>query len=210
MIVLERFDVFNFENAARGARNPMNSHARSDSFTDSYGKFILGENDLSLLTKLCRAGSDHRKFMRQIFVSVDITAPLYWWKEYDTYKVGTVANSTSTMHKIHSKPFGPEDFSADRLTGDAAGVLDRLIEFLEAERLLFIETKDKAHWWNMIQLLPSSYNQMRTCTFSYENLLSIYHARRAHKLDEWREFCKWVEGLPYAGDLFLIEKTDEE
>ena len=191
----------NFENAIRGARNPMNSWDRMDSRYDKNGVFIWGENDLALARKLCRAGSDHRKFMRQIFVSADIWAPLYWWKEFDTYKVGTVANSTSTMHKLQSRPFTRDDFSCDQADDGALALLDRILSYLEQERLLFVETGDKRHWWNMIQLLPSSYNQLRTCTFTYENLINMYQARRAHKLDEWRVFCEWIASLPYAGDV---------
>ena len=169
MIKLERFEVMNFENAMRGARNPLNSWARMDSKTEN-GVFTFGPNDLDLAKRLCKAGSDHRKFIRQIFVTVDITAPIYWWKEYDTYKVGTVANSTSTMHKIHSKSFEMEDFSVDHCTSEALDMMQKNIDFLETIRQKFIETKDKDLWYSMIQLLPESYNQMRTCTFNYENL----------------------------------------
>ena len=201
MIKLERISVMNFENAVRGARNPLNSWDKSDSCYDADGKYVLGENDLSLVRRLCRAGSDHRKFIRQIFVSVDITAPLYWWKEFDTYKVGTVANSTSTMHKIQAKQFTREDFSCDRLSESGLEALDRLIEYLEECRVAFCETKDRAYWHDMIQLLPSSYNQMRTVTMNYENLINIYYARRAHKLAEWHEFCDMILSLPYAKDI---------
>ena len=201
MIKLERISVMNFENAVRGARNPLNSWDKSDSCYDADGKYVLGENDLSLVRRLCRAGSDHRKFIRQIFVSVDITAPLYWWKEFDTYKVGTVANSTSTMHKIQAKQFTREDFSCDRLSESGLEALDRLIEYLEECRVAFCETKDPAYWHDMIQLLPSSYNQMRTVTMNYENLINIYYARRAHKLAEWHEFCDMILSLPYAKDI---------
>ncbi len=188
MIKLERTSVMNFENAIRGARNPMNSWSKSDSYYDEQGNYILGENDLSLAVRLCKSGSDHRKFIRQIFVSVDITAPLYWWKEYDTYKVATVANSTSTMHKIHSKPFSMDDFSCDKMSDPTKKTMEKLIEYLESLRLHFVETKDKADWNDIIQLLPSSYNQMRTCTFNYETLINIYYARKNHKLDEWHRF----------------------
>ena len=152
---------------------------------------------------LFRSGSDHRKFIRQIFVSVDITAPLYWWKEYDTYKVGTVANSTSTMHKIHAKPFSLEDFSHDQMDGETLRQLQLTVDFLEALRQRYLAGKERRYWYDMIQLLPSSYNQMRTCTLNYENLRGIYNARREHKLDEWRAFCRWIESLPYAADLIL-------
>ena len=204
MIELKKTDVMNFENAIRGARNPMNSWARMDSYYDESGKFVLGENDLSLAKKLAKAGSDHRKYLRMVFVSVDITAPLYWWKEYDTYKVGTVANSTSTMHKIHSKAFEREDFSCDRMSERALACLDNVIEVLEATRCEYNETKERALWDDLIQLLPSSYNQTRTCTFNYENLINMYYARRNHKLPEWHVFCDWVENLPYARDLILV------
>ena len=198
----------NFENAIRGARNPMNSWARMDSEYDEDGCFVLGENDLSLASRLAVAGSDHRKFLRQIIVSMDITAPLYWWKEFDTYKVGTVANSTSTMHKIQAKEFSREDFSCDRMSEDALKVLDSVIEYLEGERVKFNETKEKQHWHNMIQLLPSSFNQMRTVTMNYEVLINIYYARRNHKLAEWHTLCDHIKALPYADKLILV-KGDE-
>ena len=204
MLKVERISVMNFENAIRGARNPLNSWARMDSYYDEAGNFVLGENDLSLASKLAKAGSDHRKFLRQIFVSMDITAPLYWWKEFDTYKVGTVANSTSTMHKIQAKQFTREDFSCDRLSEDALSVLDYTIEYLERERLAFIETKDKQHWHNMIQLLPSSYNQLRTVTMNYEVLINIYYARRHHKLGEWGVLCEEILKLPSAKELITV------
>ncbi len=203
MIELTRTSVMNFENAIRGARNPLNSWAKMDSYTDENGNFVLGENDLSLATRLCKAGSDHRKFVRQIFVSVDINAPLYWWKEYDTYKVATVANSTSTMHKIHSKPFGFEDFSVDKMNESTKAVMGSVIEQLEKLRTEFNETKDKELWYSMIQLLPTCYNQLRTCTFNYETLIGIYRARKGHKLDEWHVFCDWIESLPYAKELII-------
>lgn len=206
MIKLERFEVMNFANAIRGARNPMNSWAKMDSEIVD-GTFVMGPNDLDLAKRLCKAGSDHRKFVRQIFVTVDITAPLYWWKEYDTYKVGTVANSTSTMHKIHSKPFEMDDFSVDHMTEDTLKMMEKNIEFLEDLRVKFNETKDKSLWYSMIQLLPESYNQMRTCTFNYENLIGMYHSRKNHKLAEWHTFCDWLVELPYFKELFL---TDEQ
>lgn len=206
MLKVERISVMNMENAIRGARNPMNSWAKMDSYYDEEGNYVLGENDLSLARRLAVAGSDHRKFLRQIMVSMDITAPLYWWKEFDTYKVGTVANSTSTMHKIQAKEFTREDFSCDRLTEDALAVLDSVISFLEGERVKFIETKDKAYWHNMIQLLPSSYNQMRTVTLNYEVLINIYYARRTHKLAEWHTLCDAIMALPYAAELIAIKE----
>ena len=207
MIQLERSSVMNLENAMRGARNPLNSWARSDSYYDEAGNYILGENDLGLAMRLRKAGSDHRKYMRQIFVSVDITAPLYWWKEYDTYKVATVANSTSTMHKIHSKPFSREDFSHDHMTEETLAALDRMIEVLEQLRLRFVETKEKDAWYSMIQLLPESYQQLRTCSFNYETLVHIYFSRRDHKLAEWHTFCDWITSLPYAKELILGEEA---
>ena len=209
MIELMRTSVMNFENAIRGARNPLNSWAKSDSCYDENGNYILGENDLSLAVRLCKSGSDHRKFVRMIFVSVDINAPLYWWKEYDTYKVGTVANSCSTMHKIHSKPFSLDDMSTDRMDDASKAVMQQVVDRLEALRLEYNETKDKSLWYSMIQLLPSSYNQMRTCTLNYETLINIYHARRSHKLDEWHVFCDWIESLPYAKEL-ITSLYDEE
>lgn len=207
MIKLEHSAVMNLENAMRGARNPLNSWARSDSYYDETGNYVLGENDLGLAKRLRKAGSDHRKYMRQIFVSVDITAPLYWWKEYDTYKVATVANSTSTMHKIHSKPFTRADFSHDHMSEEALAALDRMIGVLEQLRLRFVETKDKQAWYSMIQLLPESYEQLRTCTFNYETLVHIYFARRDHKLEEWHRFCDWILELPYAKELILGEEA---
>lgn len=207
MIKIERTAVMNLENAIRGARNPMNSWDRMDSTYDEEGNFALGENDLDLARRLAHAGSDHRKYLRQIFVSVDITAPLYWWKEFDTYKVGTVANSCSTMHKIHTKAFEREDFSCDRLDEGGLQALDALIAYLEAERQKFCANKDdRQPWHNMIQLLPTSYNQMRTVTMNYENLINIYYARKNHKLAEWHTLCDWIKSLPYASDLILIRE----
>lgn len=207
MITIERVSVMNLENAIRGARNPMNSWGRIDSGYDENGNYILGENDLDLAKRLARAGSDHRKYLRQIFVSVDITAPLYWWKEFDTYKVGTVANSCSTMHKIHAKAFDRDDFSHDRLDDGGLAALDALIAYLEAERQKFVANKeDKQAWHNMIQLLPTSFNQMRTVTLNYENLINIYYARRFHKLAEWHTLCDWILTLPYAKDLICIKE----
>lgn len=209
MIKLERTSVMNLENAMRGARNPMNSWARMDSSYDEDGNYILGPNDLGLAKRLRKAGSDHRKYIRQIFVSVDITAPLYWWKEYDTYKVATVANSTSTMHKIHSKPFELDDFSHDHMTPKTLAFMETVLEQLEQLRLSFVETKNKEDWYDIIQLLPSSYNQMRTCTLNYETLINIYYARKNHKLQEWHMFCDWIETLPYAKELIVAAEEDE-
>lgn len=205
MLTLKNTSVMNFENAIRGARNPMNSWGRMDSHTEPDGNFVFGPNDLDLAMRLAKAGSDHRKYLRMIFVSVDVTAPLYWWKEYDTYKVATVANSTSTMHKIHSKPFSMDDFSCDHMTDGTKKFMETVVAELENIRLRFKETKSKEDWYDMIQLLPSSYNQMRTCTFNYETLINIYRARKNHKLAEWHTFCDWIETLPYAKQLITFE-----
>ena len=202
MLTTQRASVMNLENAIRGARNPMNSWDRMDSAYNEAGAYILGPNDLGLAVRLARAGSDHRKFLRQIFVSVDITAPLYWWKEFDTYKVGTVANSTSTMHRIHTKPFSREDFSCDRMDEGGLAMLDAVIAYMESERLKFLADKENRQpWHNIIQILPTSYNQMRTVTMNYENLTNIYYARRNHKLAEWHTLCDWILTLPYACEL---------
>jgi len=206
MIKLEKTCVMNLENAMRGARNPLNSWGRSDSFYDENGNYQLGPNDLGLAERLCQAGSDHRKFIRMIFVSVDITAPLYWWKEYDTYKVATVANSTSTMHKIHSKPFSVEDFSHDHMTDKTQAFMEIIVDYLEQTRLKYLEEKNKEDWYDIIQLLPSSYNQMRTCTFNYETLINIYQARKNHKLMEWHTFCDWIKTLPYSEEMITFKK----
>ncbi|WP_033166375.1 hypothetical protein [Clostridium sp. KNHs205] len=209
MLKIEHIHVMNLENAIRGARNPMNSWEKSDSSYNEKGEYILGSNDFSLAVRLCRAGTDHRKYLRQVFVSMDITAPLYWWKEFDTYKIGTTANSTSTMHKIHCKPFEISDFSTDHLAEEAKLVFGHLMEELEALRLKFLETKDKNYWYSIIQLLPSGYNQMRTVTLNYENLINIYNARKNHKLMEWHVFCDYVRELPYSEDLITWEKRAE-
>ena len=211
MIRIERTSVMNLENAIRGARNPLNSWGRMDSAYDGEGNYVLGPNDLDLATRLARAGSDHRKYLRMVFVSVDITAPLYWWKEFDTYKVGTVANSCSTMHKIHAKPFERDDFSHDRLDEAGLAALDALIAFLESERQKFVADKtDKQAWHNLIQLLPSSFNQMRTVTLNYEVLTNIYYARRTHKLAEWHTLCDWITTLPYAKELILNREPQSQ
>ena len=208
MIKLERTSVMNLENAIRGARNPMNSWARMDSYYDEDGNFILGENDLGLAQKLRKAGSDHRKYVRQIFVSVDITAPLYWWKEFDPYKVATVANSTSTMHKIHAKPFDIDDFSHDHMTPDTLAFMQTVVDELEKIRQKYMtDGKNKEDWYDMIQLLPSSYNQMRTVTMNYETLINIFFARRYHKLQEWHTFCDWIKTLPYAEEIIIAEEN---
>ena len=203
MIKLEKTSVVNLENAMRGARNPMNSWARADSYYDEDRNYILGPNAVDLARRLAKAGPDHRKFIRQIFVSVDITAPLYWWKEYDTYKVATVANSTSTMHKIHSKAFEESDFSTDHMTDESKKHFLDFVAYMEEVRKKFVETKDKTYWYDLIQMLPSSYNQLRTCSLNYETLSNIYYARKAHKLEEWHILCDWIKTLPYAGDIII-------
>ncbi|MBQ8135723.1 MAG: hypothetical protein IJ192_15210 [Clostridia bacterium] len=204
MLKTEKVEVMNLHNAMRGARNPMNSWARSDSYFDKNGQYVLGENDLSLAVRLRKAGSDHRKFLRQVFVTVDITAPMYWWKEFDTYKIGTVANSTSTMHKITSVPFELSHFSCDKMDEETLKHMQAVVDYLEKLRLQYLETKDKQIWYDIIQFLPSSYNQMRTCTMNYENLIGIYASRKNHKLDEWHVFCRFVEELPYAKELITL------
>ena len=215
MISFENTEVFGWQSAIRGMRNPMNSWDKSDSFwNDEYdyvmGKFTIGENDLNLMKNLVRAGTDHSKFMRMINVTVDITAPRYWWTEFDTYKVGTVRNSCSTMHKIHAKEFTLDDFSHEHLIPETIEdeichvsplyALESHIELLNYYRKRFIETKDKKWWWQMIQLLPQSYNQRATVHLNYAVLRSIYHSdRKHHKLDEWRiGFMQWIESLPYS------------
>ena len=210
MIKLENTSVMNFENAIRGARNPMNSWDKLDSSFDADGNFVFGPNDLSLGRKLCKAGSDHRKFVRQIFISVDITAPIYWWKEFDTYKVGTVANSTSTMHKIHSKPFELSDFSTDKMVDSAKDCMNDILVVLENLRQDFIsdKTSNKDAWYSIIQLLPESYNQKRTVTLNYENAISMYYSRRNHKLSEWHIFCDWILDLPYFKELFSLDENE--
>ena len=209
MIKIENTEVFGFEAAIRGARNPMNSWNRSDSgfVEDEQGNRVyrLGENDADLMARLVRAGNEHRKFMRQIEIWTDITAPFYWWKEFDTYKVGTVANSCSTMHKLTYKPFEMDDFSHDHLSETGKDALRSLIGTLNTLRDHYLETKDKQDWWDMIQLLPTSYNQKRTVSMNYENALSIYRQRRGHKLDEWHVFRSWIEKLPCADQLILID-----
>lgn len=222
MIRIENSEVLGWESAIRGMRNPLNSWDKSDSYS-TYGNvdthdgavgeaFIIGINDLDLMRRLRNAGTDHRKFMRMIAVYVDITAPLYWWKEFDTYKVGTVANSCSTMHKIQAKRFEREDFSIEHLGNwdeqHWMVCMDNVIASLNAARERFIETNDKRYWWQMIQLLPSSYNQKRTVMLNYEVLANIYKSRKAHKLDEWVDFCRWIEALPYS-ELITGEKENE-
>lgn len=247
MIKIENVEVVGWEHAIRGMRNPKNSHQKSDSYTcystggchceeenyinDVCHGITLGENDHSLMMTLRNAGTDHRKFMRMITVYVDITAPLYFWKEFDTYKVGTVANSCSTMHKIHAKEFTLEDFSYEHLlepkdvhvpndsccnpNWEGCGIiapidiLEETVNMLNKAREMFLETKDKKYWWQMIQLLPSSYNQKRTVMMNYEVLANIYKSRKDHKLDEWRDFCSWIKTLPY-GELITGQLVDKE
>lgn len=206
MILIEHEQVSGFDTAIRGMRNPLNSWAKSDSEweydNDDGMKFEVGMNDLTLMFDLVRAGSDHSKFMRMINVTMDVTAPLYWWKEYDTYKVGTVANSCSTMHTIHKKEFELADFSHEHLVGSAEGALMIVIDTLNMYRNLFLTTSNseekKEYWWQLIQLLPTSFNQKRTIQLNYQVLRNIYHARKNHKLDEWRYFCTMIEKLPYS------------
>lgn len=232
MIKIEKTEVFGWEAAIRGMRNPMNSWEKSDSgyvcgdkkcsaipecnINCDIPHYMIGPNDLKLMIKLRNAGTDHRKFMRMITVYLDITAPLYWWKEFDTYKVGTVANSCSTMHKIADKEFDVNDFShehIEELDGDEYNMsydwLLRTVDILNYYRTKYIEINDKIYWWQMIQLLPSSYNQRRTVMLNYEVLANIYKSRCNHKLDEWRELCKWVETLPYAKGL-IYNDTEKE
>ena len=195
MIKIENIDVYGWDVAIRGARNPMNSWDRMDSCYNN-GEFEIGENDYKLLKNLTIAGPEHRKWNRMVTVTMDITAPLYWWKEYDTYKVGTVANSCSTMHKIQAKEFTLNDFSHEHLI--SLKVLNYTISKLNYYRGMYIKTKDKDYWWGMIQNLPSSFNQKRTVHLNYEVLGTIYHQRRHHKLDEWVEFCDTIKTLPYS------------
>ena len=197
MIKIENIDIYGWEAAIRGARNPKNSWHLMDSGYNN-GEFEIGENDYDLLRRLTIAGPEHRKWNRMVTVTMDITAPLYWWKEYDTYKVGTVANSCSTMHKIQAKKFEISDFSVEHLDELAFETFKMVIDELNLDRKAFNETKDKQYWWNMIQLLPASYNQKRTVHLNYEVLGTIYHQRRHHKLDEWVEFCDTIKALPYS------------
>lgn len=238
MIKIEETEVNGFKAAIRGMRNPMNSWDKSDTLYIPFSHCddendlkiaklcggvapIIGKNDLALMEKLSKAGTDHAKFLRFITVTVDITAPLYWWKEFDTYKVGTVANSCSTMHKIHAKEFTLEDFSHEKLMGDKnecwnedilsgpesvqtpLDILKTKVDTLNVCRKKFLETKDKKYWWQMIQLLPSSYNQKRTVLLNYQVLKTMYHARKNHKLDCWIEFCEWIETLPYFKEVCI-------
>ena len=215
MIKIENTDVYGWEAAIRGLRNPMNSWSKSDSYwthienpetlNTAPFQFFLGENDLKLMKSLSKAGNDHAKFLRMINVTCDITAPIYFLKEYDTYKIGTVANSCSTMHTIHKKEFTLDDFSHEHLVGEAEKALNTMIEELNFARIAYLETGDKEYWWELIQLLPSSYNQKRTVQLNYQVLKSMYFARKDHKLDEWHTFCKWIETLPYFCEICLEE-----
>ena len=214
MLKIKNVETYGWEAAIRGMRNPKNSWDKSDSQhccdegsnCGDYGCFhcpqgnplVIGKNDMKLMTTLANAGTDHGKFLRMITVTLDITAPLYWWKEFDTYKVGTVANSCSTMHKIADKEFTLDDFSHEQMHDAFRADLRRLVELLNIARNKFLETGDKRFWWDMIQLLPSSYNQRRTVLLNYAVLKNIYHARKDHKLDEWHTFCDWIESLPYS------------
>ena len=182
----------------QGLRNPMNSWDKSDSKYNDLDEYKIGANDLDLMKRLAMAGTDHRKFMRMIPVYVRITAPFYWWKEFDTYKVGTVTNSCSTMHKIAAKEFTVDDFSIEHLISDSNAMMKTTCDLLNQYREKYLKTKDKKYWWQMIQLLPSSYNQTRNVMLNYEVLANIYKSRKDHKLDEWREFCKWIETIPYS------------
>lgn len=224
MIKIENPRTYGWMSAVRGMRNPMNSWTKSDSYEThgEYGdQFFLGENDLALAKKLTQAGPDHRKFLRQIMVSMDITAPLYWWKEYDTYKVGTVSNSCSTMHKIHAKPITREDFSfdgRDDLDFDDELYVDDYAEYIKLDDLTvvmceylrskYVNSGDKRYWRYLIQILPESYNQMRTVTLNYEVLYNMYHARKIHKLDEWQRFCDTISDLPYFDDLIIAKELN--
>ena len=208
MIKIENVSVFNLENAIRGMRNPLKSWAKIDSKYDEEGNYILGPNDLGLATRLVDGGEPHRKFMRQIFVSVDITAPMYWWSQFDTYKVGTTANSTSKMHKLASEEIVASDFSFDGCVPEAEDACKETIRVCNALREKYNETKDKRYWDTLIKFLPESYNQTRTVTMDYENLANMHKWRKNHKLDEWKKFCAWSETLPYAKE-FIIGKEEE-
>nr|DAP68450.1 MAG TPA: hypothetical protein [Caudoviricetes sp.] len=198
MLKIENVSTSGWKAAIRGMRNPKNSWAQIDSAVVNGNGFVVGNNDYDLMYKLASAGTDHGKFMRMIHVQCDVTAPLYWWKEADQYKVGTVTDSCSTMHKIHAKEFTLDDFSHEHLNDESTEYLSELVDLLNRYRELFLKDKNKSWWWQMIQLLPSSYNQLRTWDLNYAVLQNIYHARRNHKLDEWHTFCDWIESLPYS------------
>lgn len=207
MIKIEKTDVYGWDSAIRGMRNPMNSWDKSDSKWDGFGDadgFTIGDNDLDLMKRLAKGGAVHAKYRRMITVYVDITAPLYWWKEFDTYKVGTVANSCSTMHKIHAKELTLDDFSHEHLNNFNKALLKSWIDTMNIDRQMFVDTKDKECWYQMIQMLPTSYNQKRTIMLNYEVLVGMYRDRKNHKLDEWHTFCDWVKSLPYS-ELITME-----
>lgn len=218
MIKVENIEVWGFRHAIRGMRNPLNSWDKSDSYEThiedpetletSPFEFFVGENDLALMRRLFKGGTEHRKYLRQIFVSLDITAPFYWWKEFDTYKVGTVANSCSTMHKIAAKEFVREDFSLEHLAECNLNLMDMVINNLNLYRSAYLESKNKEDWWQLIQLLPTSYNQKRTITMNYENVFTILRQRKGHKLDEWNELCEILHDLPYIAA--ISEDNDHE
>ena len=208
MIKITNVSVMNMENAIRGMRNPLNSWGKSDSHYDEKGNYILGENDLALATRLANGGSDDRKYLRQIFVSMDIEAPLLWWKEMDQYKVGTVTNSCSTMHRLHTRDLRLSDFTWENLDEPGIQLLEATIDYINHNRRLYIATNDKKYWRRMIDALPTSYNQLRTVSLNYEVLRNIYHARKAHKLTEWRELCMKIESLPYS-QLITGERSKE-
>ena len=207
MISLSNAVVFGWHSAIMGMRNPMNSWPKSDSVFYSDFSCKIGQNDLDLMKTLIKAGTEHRKFLRMIHVQMDIEAPLYWWKEFETYKIGTVSNSCSTMHKIAAKEFTIEDFSVEHLLAENTVYFGKTIERLNNARNKFLETKDKKYWWQMIQLLPSSYNQLRTVDLNYEALLNQYFQRKEHKLDEWRIYCEEIKCFPYLNDFIeVLEK----
>ena len=219
MLKVSNIEIFNWEGAIRGMRNPLNSWHLSDTFTEEDKEYCtnelgihypeIGPNDYKLMKRLAKAGSDHRKYLRQIFISMDITAPRFWWAEYDTYKVGTVANSTSTMHKIHAKEFTRDDFSIENCDDETSAVMDNLISTLNIRRNLYNETKDKKYWRQMIEMLPASYNQTRTVTLNYEVAINMYKARRHHKLTEWHTLCDTLEKFPYS-EFITLNFGDEE
>ena len=214
MIKIENVETWGFDHAIRGMRNPLNSWDKSDSVDAK--NLLIGKNDLDLMRRLYKAGTEHRKYLRQIFISLDITAPLYWWKEFDTYKVGTVANSCSTMHKIHAKEFELDDFSHEHLYTDRLSaycpmeMLKKQLEALNFWRQRYLETKNKSDWWQLIQLLPSSYNQRRTVTMNYENVMTIIKQRTGHKLDEWNDFVATLKELPYVCDISEVENDQRQ
>lgn len=212
MIEVEYVDTWGFQHAIRGMRNAYNSWDKSDSYIvysdNKPCDYIIGPNDMRLMQDLYKGGSEHRKYLRQIFVSMDITAPLYWWKEFDTYKVGTTANSCSTMHTIHKKPFTIEDFSIGNVRSGYLKIFKSYLESLNLAREMYLEKKDKQYWWFMIQMLPSSFNQRRTITMNYENVVSMIHQRKGHKLDEWREFIDILKDLPYVKEIMEEKKND--